>query len=89
MGMVLWLGLLLAGNLLLVAGLFRTRQTWRGDIEPFRRGSPIFQIMLHPERFATPERLAEIRRLNLFGVICLGAAVTWLACELLVTMLRD
>ena len=71
----LWLALLLAGNLLLVAGLFLTRLTWRLDVEPFRRGSPILQIMIHPERFATPSRLREIRLLNLLGVVLLGASV--------------
>jgi len=75
--MVIWLILLLGGNLLLVAGLFVTRLTWRPDAEPFRRGSPIFQIMLHPERFATPERLREIRLLNLLGgaMLCVAGGI--------------
>ena len=77
MRMVIWLILLLAGNILLVAGLFVTRLTWRHDVEPFGRGSPIFHIMLHPERFATPERLREIRLLNLLGgaMLCLAGGV--------------
>ena len=82
MRVVLWLALLLAGNLLLVAGLFLTRLTWRLDVEPFRRGSPILQIMIHPERFATPDRLREIRLLNLFGGVLLGASVGILAYDI-------
>ena len=88
MRMMLWLALLVAGNLLLVAGLFLTRLTWRLDVEPFRRGSPIFQIMIHPERFATEHRLREIRLLNLFGVLSLVAAVGILAYDVFSSTLR-
>ena len=86
MSVVLWLALLLAGNLLLVAGLFLTRLTWRLDVEPFRRGSPILQIMLHPQRFATPDRLREIRLLNLFGCALLGASVGILVYDIFSAM---
>jgi len=72
---VLWFALLLCGNLLLVAGLFLTRLTWRPDVEPFGRGSPILEIMVHTERFATPERLRAIRLLNLSGAVLLCASV--------------
>ena len=82
----LWLALLLAGNLLIVAGLFLTRLTWRLDVEPFRRGSPILQIMLHPERFATSDRLREIRLLNLFGGALLGASVGILVYDIFLAM---
>jgi len=75
MRVALWLALLLGGNLLLVAGLFLTRPTWRPDVESFRRGSPILQIMIHPERFATGQRLREIRTLNLLGAMLLCGAV--------------
>jgi len=80
---VLWLALLLAGNFLLVAGLFLTRLTWRLDVEPFHRGSPILQILIHPDKFATPDRLSEIRLLNLFGGVLLGASVGILAYDIL------
>ena len=63
----LYLFFLGLGIACLVGGLFITRQTWRTDIEPFGRRSRMFQIALHPERFATPERLAAIRLLNLIG----------------------
>ena len=86
MRVVLWLALLIAGNLLLVAGLFLTRLSWRFDVEPFRRGSPILQIMLHPERFATPDRLREIRLLNLLGCILLGASVAILVYDIFSAM---
>ena len=82
MRLILWFVLLLAGNLLLVRGLFLTRLTWRSDVEPFRRGSPILQIMIHPERFATPDRLREIRLINLLGCMLLGAAVAILVFDM-------
>lgn len=82
MTMGLWLAMLLGGNLLLVAGLFLTRLNWRPDVEPFGRGSPILQILIHPERFATPSRLRMIRMLNLLGSVLLFGAVAVLAYEL-------
>ena len=63
----LYLAFLSLGILCLVGGLFLTRQTWRPDIEPFGRRSRLWQIALHPERFATPARLRTIRFLNLAG----------------------
>ena len=89
MRLMLWFALLLAGNLLLVAGLFVTRLTWRSDVAPFRRGSPILQIMIHPERFATPHRLREIRLLNLSGALLLGASVGVLIYDMFNTTLRN
>lgn len=74
-----FLVLLISGNLALVMGLFLTRLTWRPDVEPFHRGSPIVKIMIHPERFATKERLGQIRLLNLLGSVLLGGAVSVLA----------
>jgi hypothetical protein len=72
----IWFAFLLSGNLLLVAGLGLTRYHWRSDIEPFGRGSPTLQIMLHPERFvATPRRLGTIRVLNWLGILCIGTSV--------------
>ena len=88
MKVALWFTLLLGGNLLLVAGLFLTRLTWRPSIEPFGRGSPILQIMLHPERFATQDRLREIRLLNLLGGVLISGAVGVLVHELVSVMLR-
>jgi hypothetical protein len=88
MRMLLWLALLLGGNLLLVAGLFLTRLTWRPEVEPFGRGSPILQIMIHPERFVMQERLREIRLLNLFGGVLLCGAVGVLAYDIISVMLR-
>jgi hypothetical protein len=88
MRMVLWLFLLISGNLVLVMGLFLTRLTWRPDVEPFHRGSPIFEIMIHPERFATEERLGQIRLLNLLGSGLLGGAVSVLAYTIVSEVLR-
>jgi hypothetical protein len=88
MRVVLWFILLLSGNLLLVAGLFLTRLTWRRDIAPFGRRSSILQILIHPERFAGPERLRAIRLLNLFGVVLLCGATSLLVYDILRGMLR-
>jgi hypothetical protein len=85
MTMIFWLAMLLSGNLLLVAGLFFTRLTWRPDVEPFGVGSPIFQILIHPERFATPSRLRMIRVLNLLGIVFLFGAVAVLVYKLFTT----
>jgi hypothetical protein len=86
MRVVLWLIVLLSGNLLLVAGLFLTRLTWRPDIEPFGRGSPILQILIRPEKFARPERLLAIRLLNLLGVVFLCGATGVLVYDILRVM---
>jgi hypothetical protein len=51
-------------------------------VEPFRRGSQIAQILMHPERFATQERLAQIRSFNLLGVLLIIATVGVLVYEL-------
>ena len=89
MKVVLWFMLLLGGNLLLVAGLFLTRLTWRPDVEPFGRGGPILQIMIHTERFATSKRLRAIRLLNLSGGVLLCAAVGVLVYDIVsVTLSR-
>ena len=82
MRMALWFVLLLGGNLLLVAGLFVTRLTWRSDVVPFHRGSPILQIMIHPERFATGDRLSQIRLFNVLGCALIAAAVGVLLYDL-------
>jgi hypothetical protein len=76
MNVTLYLLLLIGGILFLVGGLFVTRMTWRVDVEPFGRRSRLFQIALHPENFAGPDRLREIRLLNLVGgLLLLGALV--------------
>ena len=67
--------LLFGGILFLVGGLFLTRLTWRTDVEPFGRRSRSFQIALHPENFATADRLREIRLLNFVGALLLSGAL--------------
>jgi hypothetical protein len=71
----LFLAFLSLGIVCLVGGLFITRQTWRPEIEPFGRRSKMFQIALHPERFARPERLRSIRALNFAGAIFILCAL--------------
>ena len=82
LGVIMRVGLFLffltIGIFCLVGGLFMTRQTWRPDIEPFGRRSRLWQIALHPERFATPHRLRPVRSLNFAGgalILCALAVV--------------
>jgi hypothetical protein len=49
--------------------------TWRADMEPYGRRNFLFHIAMHPERFATPDRLGAIRILNLTGAILLLGAL--------------
>lgn len=74
MNLALYFLLLVGGIVFLLAGLLVTRMTWRADVRPFGRHSRYFQIALHPEDFAKPDRLREIRILNLVGgLLLLGA----------------
>jgi hypothetical protein len=75
MYLALYLSLLIGGIVFLIAGLYLTRMTWRTDIEPYGRRSFLFQIAMHPERFATADRLGAIRVLNLTGAILLLGAL--------------
>lgn len=86
MHLALYLLLLIAGILVLVGGLFITRQTWRADVEPFGRDSRFFQIALHPERFARTDRLAVIRALNLAGALLLLGALLVAGYDILSSM---
>jgi hypothetical protein len=80
-GQSVYLALLFGGVLSLVSGVFLTRMTWRPDVEPFGRSTPMLQVMLHPERFALPRRLHAIRALNLVGGALLLGAVLVVAHE--------
>ena len=82
MNAAVFLALLLAGILCLVGGLFVTRLTWRSDIQPFGRGSRMFQIALHPDRYATPERLSTIRLLNVVGFLFITGALVTVALDI-------
>lgn len=70
----------------LVAGLFLTRQAWLPEIEPFKRGSSLFRIALHPERFARPGHLGIIRSFNLAGATLILCAVSVVAYEVLLSI---
>lgn len=79
----LYLVFLSLGIACLIGGLFITRQTWRPEIEPFGRRSRMFQIAIHPERFATPERLGSIRALNFAGAIFIVCAVVVVTLDII------
>jgi hypothetical protein len=75
--LIVWLG----GILALLGGLVVTRLTWREDVRPFGRGSPVLDIVRHPEKYARPSSLRVIRVLNALGLVCLSIGVALLACE--------
>lgn len=79
MHMLLYLILLTTGVLAFVRGLYVTRLTWRRDIMPYHLLGPTLtmtlQIARHPERFAGPERLSEIRLTNLVAAALLSGAL--------------
>lgn len=66
----------------MVAGLYLTRMTWRDDIPPYSRKSSTLEIMLHPDRFATPRHLGTIRILNAMGMLLLAAAVATIIADI-------
>jgi hypothetical protein len=72
---MLFMLLLMSGIFCIIAGSLVTRLTWRPDIEPFGRMSRTIQTALHPENFAKPDRLREIRLLNLVGLLLLCGAL--------------
>ena len=86
MRLALFLIFLGLGIACLLGGLFATRQTWRPEIEPFNRRSSLFQIALHPERFARPGRLRIIRRLNLAGAALILCAVIVVAYDVMLSI---
>jgi hypothetical protein len=83
----LFLLFLSLGIVCLVGGLFMTRQTWRPEIEPFGRRSRLFQIALHPEHFATPERLRPIRSLNFAGAAFILCALVVVGLDVISSIL--
>lgn len=81
--MLLYFVFLSGGIICLLWGLFLTRLTWRADVEPYGLRNPTLEIMLHPERFARPERLREIRALNIAGLILIAAAVVTIVSDMM------
>ena len=76
------MALLVSGIICLVSALFVTRQAWRADIEPFNRRSRLFHIALHPERFATSDRLGLIGWLNGVGFVLILCALGVVAYDI-------
>jgi hypothetical protein len=71
-----------AGIVSLVAGLFVARQNWRPDVQPFGRQSRVFDIAIHPDRYATRQSLGTIRLFNLAGATLLASGIVMLLLEL-------
>jgi hypothetical protein len=86
MRQVLFLVFLSFGIACFVGGLFLTRKAWRSDIPAFGRRSRLFQIALHPERFATSAHLLIIRSLNLTGATSILCALGVVVFDLLVSI---
>jgi hypothetical protein len=71
----------LAGIVSLVSAMFVARLRWRNDVPPFGRHSQVFDIALHPEKYAAVEALPLIRRLGLLGAALMAIGVLMLAWE--------
>jgi hypothetical protein len=82
----LFMALLVSGILCLVCALFITRRAWRADIEPFNRRSRLFQIALHPERFAMSDHLQAVRCLNGLGFVLILCALGVVAYDVATTV---
>lgn len=67
--------LLVLGVLAIVAGLFRARQNWRRDQEPYGRATRKLDVLRHPERYAEEHAVGGIQLLARFGGLLLAAAV--------------
>ena len=80
---------LVSGILCLVCALFVTRRAWRADIDPFSRRSRLFQIALHPERFATSDRLQAVRWLNGLGFPLIPCALFVVAYDIATVVRGD
>jgi hypothetical protein len=58
----------------------------RDGIEPFGRRSRTLDIALHPERYAKPDRLREIRGFFGLGALLVFAALTVVLYDVYLTM---
>jgi hypothetical protein len=76
-----FLVLLLLGVVALVAGLLRTRLSWRDDVSPFSRRTPQLDVLLHPERYARGDTVRATRTLDGSGALLLAIAVAVLRYE--------
>jgi hypothetical protein len=85
----LFLALVFAGVLALLAGMLLTRLHWRRDIPPYGRQTRFLDVTLHPERYAKDAPFGVIRGLSAVGAILLAWAAVTVAREILRTMLRS
>ena len=73
--------LMLSGVLALVCGIIWTRLNWRADVTPYGRDTRVFDVTLHPGRYANDRAVPTIRRLNILGALCVVSALAILAHE--------
>jgi hypothetical protein len=81
----IFLTLLFAGILVLVASLLLIRLHWRGDIAPYGRRTQVVHVVLHPEQYTVDAPLRAIRSLGLLGALLLTGAAIVLVHELVRT----
>jgi hypothetical protein len=77
-----YLFFLIAGNTCLLWGLFLTHRTWRPEV-PHTYKRIAFEALFHPERFALPDRLREIRFWNRLGIVLLAAALAVIVADII------
>jgi hypothetical protein len=78
----IFLGLLFAGILLLLASLLLARVHWRTDIARYGRRTRLLQVTMHPEKYTTDAPLRAIRVLNFVGILLLAGAAALVVREL-------
>ena len=71
--------LMLSGVLALVCGIIWTRLNWRADVAPYGRDTRVFDVTLHPGRYANDRAVPTIRRLNIVGALCVASGLAILA----------
>ena len=74
-----FLGLMLAGVLALVAGMFRVRTCWRPDGPAYGRATRAWDVFLHPERYAEQRAVRAARTLFFAGFVGIAGALAVLA----------
>ena len=75
MNEALFLTAVLAGTILLIAGMMVARLNWRSDVPPHSLRTRSADVLLHPESYARPEMCFFVRVLSVLGVVSLLVAV--------------
>jgi hypothetical protein len=76
-----FLGALLTGVVSMVAGVALARLNWLSEVPPYGRQTPKLNVLLHPDKYATPDVRPLIRTLNKAGIVLVMVAVLALLAE--------